>query len=108
MLRFLAGFLLLLLSPAAPPLARAQDAPPAEQKPKYEFFSGTISALDPEKLTVIKSVLGKSTETRMFLITKETRVEGKLRVKVRVTIRYTRDDSGNHALHIIVRTPQKK
>jgi hypothetical protein len=53
-------------------------------------------------------VLGKNSETRTFLITKETRIEGKLRLKARVTVRYTHDDEGNRALHIIVRTTQKK
>lgn len=97
-----------MLSPAASPPARAQDTPASEQKPKYEFFSGTITALDDEKVTVIRTLLGKNSETRMFLITKDTRIEGKLKLKVRVTVRYTRDDDGNHALHIIVRTAQKK
>ena len=87
---------------------RAQDAAAGEQKPKPDYFSGTITVLDEEKLTVLKTVLGKSSETRTFLITKETRIEGKLRVKARVTVRYTHDDDGNRALHIIVRTAQKK
>ncbi len=107
MLRFLAGFLL-LMSPAGPLPARAQNTPPAEQKPKYEYFSGTITALDENKVTVIKTVLGKNSETRTFLISKNTRIEGKLKLKVRVTVRYTRDDAGDHALHIIVRAVQKK
>ncbi len=64
--------------------------------------------LDEEKVTVLKTVLGKNSETRTFLITKETRIEGKLRLKARVTVRYTHDDEGNRALHIIVRTAQKK
>jgi hypothetical protein len=106
-LRFLAGFVL-LVSPAAPLPAQAQNTPTAEQKPKYPYFSGTITALDEDKVTVIKTVLGKNSETRTFLISKDTRIEGKLKLKVRVTVRYTRDDDGYHALHIIVRTVQKK
>ena len=64
--------------------------------------------LAEDKITVFKTVLGKSSETRTFLITPETRVEGKLRVKVRVTVRYTSEDEGDRALHIIVRSSQKK
>ncbi len=64
--------------------------------------------LDEEKVTVLKTVLGKNSETRTFLITKETRIEGKLRLKARVTVRYAHDNDGNRALHIIVRTAQKK
>ena len=108
MLRFAAGALLILLSPTAPIPVRAQDAAPSEQKPKPDYFSGTITALDEEKVTVLKTVLGKTSETRTFLITKETRIEGKLKLKARVTVRYTHDEEGYRALHIIVRTAQKK
>ena len=64
--------------------------------------------MDEEKLTVLKTVLGKTSETRTFLITKETRIEGKLKLKARVTVRYTHEDEGYRALHIIVRAAQKK
>jgi hypothetical protein len=67
-----------------------------------------VTTLAGDKITVFKTVLGKSPETRSFVITPETRVEGKLRVKVRVTVRYTREDEGDRALHIIVRSSQKK
>jgi hypothetical protein len=86
---------------------RAQSTAPKEP-PRGEFFSGVITALADDKLTVFKTVLGKNAETRTFVISKETRVEGKLRLKVRVTVRYIRDEDGDHALHIIVRTSQKK
>jgi hypothetical protein len=86
----------------------AQDVAPSEPKPKPDYFSGTISVLDEEKVTVLKTVLGKNSESRTFQITKETRIEGKLKLKSRVTVRYTHDDEGNRALHIIVRTAQKK
>jgi hypothetical protein len=52
--------------------------------------------------------LGKNSDTRTFLITQETRVEGKLRVKARVTVRYAHEGDSNRALRIIVRTSQKK
>ena len=107
MLRFAAGAFLLLLAPAVP--LRAQDSAPAEQKPDTSFFSGTITAFTEENLTVVKTVLGKNSETRVFSVTKETRIEGKLKLKARVTVRYSHDDEGNRALHIIVRsTAQKK
>jgi hypothetical protein len=95
-----------MLSPVSSVPVRAQGATPAEQ-PRSEFFSGVITALADGKITVLKSVLGKSSE-RTFLITQETRVEGKLRVKARVTVRYVPGEDGDRALHIIVRTSQKK
>jgi len=99
--------LLLLLSPVAFIPVRAQDNAPSEQS-RSEFFSGVVTTLAEDKITVFKTVLGKSSETRTFLITPETRVEGKLRMKVRVTVRYTREEQGDRALHIIVRSSQKK
>jgi len=105
--RVLTGIFLLLLSPVAFIPVRAQDNAPAEQ-PRSEFFSGVVTILAEDKITVFKTVLGKSSETRTFVITPETRVEGKLRVKARVTVRYTREEEGDRALHIIVRSSQKK
>jgi hypothetical protein len=105
--RILTGALLLLLSPVCFIPARAQGAAPSEQ-PHSEFFSGVVTTLAEDKITVFRTVLGKSPETRTFLITAETRVEGKLRVKVRVTVRYTREEEGDRALHVIVRSSQKK
>ena len=98
---------LLLLSLVAFIPVRAQDNAPSEQ-PRSEFFSGVVTTLAEDRITVFKTVLGKSSETRTFLITPETRVEGKLRMKVRVTVRYTREEQGERALHIIVRSSQKK
>lgn len=98
---------LLLLSPVSSIPVRAQGAAPTEQ-PHSEFFSGVITELSEDKITVLKSVLGKNAETRTFAITSETTVEGKLRLKARVTVRYKRDQDGERALHIIVRASQKK
>jgi hypothetical protein len=105
--RLPAGALLVLLPLISLVPVRAQSTTPSE-RPRGEFFSGVITALADDKVTVFKTVLGKSSETRTFAITKETRVEGKLRLKVRVTVRYVRDQDSDRALHIIVRPSQKK
>jgi len=105
--RFLACALFLLLNTAFPIPLGAQS-PPAKDVPSREFFSGVITVLADDQITVSKSVHGKSSEARVFLIAKETRVEGKLRLKARVTVRYRHSDDGDQALHIIVRTSQKK
>jgi hypothetical protein len=104
----LIGSLLLLISPVSSIPAWAQSAKPGSEQPLSEFFSGIVTALADDKITVFKTVLGKNSETRTFLITPETRVEGKLRMKARVTVRYTHDEDSDRALHIIVRTSQKK
>lgn len=98
---------LLLLSPISSILIKAQDDRQAEQ-PKSEFFSGVVTELAADKITVLKTVLGKNSDTRTFVITAETSVEGKLRVKARVTVRYAHEEDSNRAVHIIVRNSQKK
>jgi hypothetical protein len=97
----------LLFAPAPTVPARAQDTVPAEQV-KSEFFSGVVTSLSDDQITVFKTVLGKNAETRTFMVTPETRVEGKLKLKARVTVRYARDEDGDRAVHIIVRNSQKK
>ena len=103
----LIGFLLFLFAPTSTIPARGQDSAPAEQR-KSEFYSGVVTEFTESKVTVFKTVLGKNAESRTFLITPETRMEGKLKAKARVTVRYVREDDGDRALHIIVRSSQKK
>jgi hypothetical protein len=106
------GFVVLPLWVAFAPLsvmARPQD--PAEKKveePKPEtFFAGTVIEFTTEKITVSRVVLGK-TEKRVFRVTPDTKCEGKLKAKVRVTVRYVASDDGETAELIIVRSQQKK
>jgi hypothetical protein len=80
----------------------AQDNPPANE-PSYEFFSGNVVQLSDTKITVARTALGQ-TETRDFLITAETKVEGKLRNKARVTVGFKNSDQGDIAVRVIVRT----
>ncbi len=106
------GFWVLPLWLAVAPLlvtARPQD--PTEKKteePKPEtYFAGTVIETTPDKITVSRVVLGK-TEKRVFRVTPETKCEGKLKAKVRVTIRYVTTDDGDTAELIIVRPSAKK
>jgi hypothetical protein len=86
------------------PSQQTQEQPPAEQ-----YFSGTVVSYVEEKVTVARTVLGKNSSSRYFTITGDTLVEGKLRVKVRVTVQYITKDEVDYAVHIIVRnqTPKK-
>jgi len=99
--------LALALSPVIASLA--QDANGAQKtEPEYEeTFSGPIVELTAEKITLTRSILGKAPEKRSFWIKPETRIEGKLKVKVRVTVGYVTSDDGDVARLIVVR-PQKK
>jgi len=98
---------LLLLSPVPTASVKAQNVPSGDQH-KSDFFSGVVTTLESGKIAVLKTGVGKASDTRTFLITPETRVEGKLRLKARVTVRYTQDGDNMRALHIIVRPLQKK
>ena len=72
------------------------------------FFSGTVIAMSQEKLTVSRTVLGKPAENRDFLMNGATIVEGKLKSKCRVTVRFAAGDQGEVAISIIVRDKQEK
>jgi hypothetical protein len=82
-------------------LLRGQDAP----KPVADtFFSGTVVALSDTQVTVRRRALVSNATTQMFAIDSETKIEGKLRVRANVTVRYVTDDDGRaKALSIVVR-----
>jgi hypothetical protein len=86
------------------PGQQTQEQPPAEQ-----YFSGTVVSFEAPKVTVARTVLGKNSSSRYFTITGDTLIEGKLKVKVRVTVQYITKDEVDYAVHIIVRnqTPKK-
>lgn len=60
------------------------------------------------KITVARAILGKPPENRSFLITGETKVEGKLKMKARVTVGFKTSEQGDVAVRIIVRNTQQK
>ena len=66
------------------------------------FFAGTVAQFTSETIIVGRTVRGKA-ESRTFSLTPQTKVEGKLAVKVRVTVRYITDDDGDTATLIVVR-----
>jgi hypothetical protein len=85
------------------------DSPKTE--PKYDdTFSGSIVEFTSTKITVSRSILGKPAEKRIFLITSDTRIEGKLHLRLKVTVGFVTTDDGNVARLIVVRQkpPDKK
>lgn len=72
------------------------------------FFSGTVTENAEDKVTVARTILGKPAENRTFVINAETKVEGKIKPKVRVTVRYAPGEQGDVALSILVRDRQDK
>ena len=70
---------------------------------KDNFFAGTVTESTAVKLTVSRVVRGKA-QKRSFKVNPDTKVDGKLRVKVRVTVQYVSDDEGDTAMRVVVRT----
>lgn len=66
------------------------------------FFAGTVSQFTSETIIVGRTVRGKA-ESRTFSLTPQTKIEGKLAIRVRVTVRYITDDDGDTATLIVVR-----
>ena len=95
MLRILPSLVLWLV----PGIAAAQEA-----KKTATFFAGTVIESTSEKITIARVVRGK-TENRTFRVTPATKVEGKLRIQVRVTLRYAASEEGDTAILIVVRPP---
>jgi carbonic anhydrase/acetyltransferase-like protein (isoleucine patch superfamily) len=56
---------------------------------------------------VSRSILGKPAEKCTFAIKPDTRVEGKLRVRAKVTVGFVTTDEGDIARLVVVRPAQK-
>jgi hypothetical protein len=84
------------------------QGPASKATAERDIFSGTVTAVAPDKITVVLKVPAKPDESRDFAIDKDTKVEGRLRVNARVSVRFKAGDDGvSHALRIIVRTDSK-
>jgi hypothetical protein len=83
------------------------DQPTPKVEPKYDqTFSGIIVELSTSQLIVSRSILGKPAEKRTFAIQTDTRIEGKLRLKLKVTIGFVTSSDGDIA-RLIVARPQR-
>ena len=86
----------------------AAHADDSKSEPKYDqTFSGSIVEITATQITVSRSILGKPAEKRTFAIKPDTRIEGKLKVRVRVTVGYVTSDDGDVARLVVVRSSQK-
>jgi len=110
--RLTAAFVIGLLAGSGAALPLVADETNTAKAPDT-FFAGTVTELTSESVTVGRTVRGKA-ESRTFALTPQTKTEGKLVAKVRVTVRYVADDDGYTATLIVVRgfaakaTKQKK
>jgi len=95
---------LYLLIPAGLGAQEPGTTAPKTAVPAGRIFSGTVTELTDGSVTVVRRVAGQQPVTREFARDAKTTVEGKLRIRARVTVRYKAgNDGGFVALHIIVR-----
>lgn len=80
------------------PIAIAQDA-----TTKNEFFSGTVVSFTATELVVYRKTLTSDPVTKTFVIDESTKVEGVLKAKARVTVRFASEGQPVRAIEIIVR-----
>jgi hypothetical protein len=91
-------------------LAQDTDQKPdgTKAEPPYDdTFSGPIVELTGSRIVISRSILGKPPEKRTFVIKVDTRIEGKLRVRAKVTVGFITNEEGDVARLIVVRVPQK-
>ncbi len=95
--------------PATAESAKTDSKNDSKSEPKYdETFSGPIVEVSATKITVSRSILGKPAEKRTFAIKPDTRIEGKLRVRAKVTVGFVKTDDGDVARLVVVRAAQKQ
>ncbi len=110
MTRLLTALFLMLY--AAPGVAAQQPGAAAAAKSTApaanDIFSGTVTAYGADSVTVVRKVPAKADEARVFVVGKDTTIEGKPKVNARVTVRFKADGDGAvHALRIIVQADVK-
>ncbi len=99
---------LLTMSWAQEPAKTESPKDDSKSEPKYdETFSGPIVEVSATRITVSRSILGKPAEKRTFWIKPDTRIEGRLRVRAKVTVGFVKSDDGDVARLVVVRTAQK-
>ncbi len=80
-------------------LAPAQAPPPRPQ-----FFAGSVMEVDQQHIKVSRTLVGRPTETRTFVINAGTKMNKvAVKAKARVTVRYKRLPEGDIALEIQIR-----
>jgi hypothetical protein len=104
-------YLVLLLALATGVSRGAADAGQAKPDSNFFFMSGVVTDLQENHLTITRTPAGKAAEKHTFVTTPETTIEGKLRLKARVTVGYVKGETEDTAVRIIVRPaspPSKK
>ena len=113
MARFLIALVLALqlaftMSAEAPVKATSGLAANKSTASANDIFSGMVTASTPDAVTVVRKVPARADEYKVFVVDRDTKIEGKLKVSARVSVHFkVADDGVVHALRIIVRTEPK-
>jgi len=100
--------LVLLSSSAVPPGYPQNTVQAGTTRAKDQLFTGTVMAVDEASLTVNRTVLGKNSSTKTFILTPDTKFEGGMpKVGAQVTVRYVSTGEGDSAIRVIVRRSPK-
>jgi len=101
-------FLITLALVLASAIVALGQPPGSKSTTEGDIFSGTVTAVAADKITVVRKVPAKADESRDFAVDQGTKVEGRLRVNARVSVRFkTGDDGLAHAMRVIVRSDTK-
>ena len=90
----------------APVVVAQVEQPKPERKPAHSqetFFSGNVVKFDSDRVTVTRRTLTLTWVTKTFLLDSDTKIEGTLKPKARVTVKFEKTEDGDRAIHIIVR-----
>lgn len=86
--------------------ATPQTTNPTVRKtaPAAAYFSGTVTDIKPDSITVVRKLPAKDPVARTFHLDSKTTIEGRMHDRARVTVRYgSHEDGSLWAIHIIVR-----
>src|SRR5579884_3890393 len=75
----------------------AQQAKPQPAEQGNQTFAGTVVELTATNVTVSRSILGSAAQKRTFVLKPDTRVEGHLHAKARVTVGFITTTEGDIA-----------
>ena len=104
MKRILLGRLAVVFLMALPMAGTTHQNPaPEDAAKKTSNFSGIVTLVSPDSITVSRKGLGPDSVTNKFTMDGKTRVEGKLRPHAKVTVVYADTEAGMLAIRIIVR-----
>lgn len=97
-------WILLFAALPAPTLIRAQDPAATAAQPHSQVFSGFVTDFTPTTVAVSrKNASGNEMVHKVFVIDAQTKVEGKIKLKARVTVQFMIDADSSRALRVIVR-----